>query len=109
MSNRLHTAIASTIVIGMHQMYRYPQHWWWDNVCHLTAGYAIGSALIELTDDRTTVVKAFLAITTGWEIFEYMIDERPWDGSMEWDHAMEDTVLDTYMGLTGAYLATLVH
>lgn len=104
-----HSAIASVVVIGLHQTYRYKEHWWWDNLAHFTAGYAIGSTLSEMTDDRSTVLQAFLAITTGWEIFEYSIDERPWDGSMTWDHAMEDTVLDTYMGLTGAYVATLVH
>lgn len=101
--------MASAVVLAMHKAYRYEDHWWWDNTAHFLGGYAVGSVLVDRVDDRMTVLKAFLILTTAWECYEYAIDERPWDGSMTWDHAVEDTVLDTYMGLTGAFLATLIH
>lgn len=90
----------------------YDNHWWWDNVAHFFGGYAVGTALSCVFDDRETVLKAFLVVTGAWEVFEYGSRERPWhvdeNGDMEWsfDHAMEDTALDTVMGLAGAYAAT---
>lgn len=108
MTRRLFAGLVGAGVVAMHRVYRYQEHWWWDNLAHLGAGFAIGTELGARTDDRSSVLLGFLGLTTAWELFEFRIDERPWDGSMCWDHAMEDTVLDTVMGLAGAYLATRV-
>lgn len=89
----------------------YSNHWWWDNVAHFLGGYAVGHVLSRALGNRERVLKAFLVITGAWEAVEYLSRERPWhvdgDGEMHWsfDHAMEDTALDTVMGAAGAYLA----
>lgn len=99
--------VAAVVSATMHILDRYEDHWWYDNLSHFCAGYAIGTALSEMEDDKQVVCQRFLVITSLWELFEYSIDERPWDDSVEdFDHAMEDTVLDTYMGLTGAFIAS---
>lgn len=99
---------AAVVPIIMYVWYRFEDHWWWDNLSHFMAGYAFGAALADQIEPRTILI-GFLLLATGWEIFEYRINERPWDGSMDWDHAMEDTVLDTYMGLSGAYTAMIIN
>lgn len=89
----------------------YSDHWWWDNLAHVLAGYAVGTALSVVLSDEERVLKAFLVIIGAWEAFEYASGERPWhtdeSGEMvfEFDHAMEDTALDTLAGAAGAYLA----
>lgn len=89
----------------------YDDHWWWDNVAHFFGGYAVGTALSLVLRDEERVLKAFLVLTGAWEVFEYATHERPWhvdeSGEMLWefDHAMEDTALDTIVGAAGAYVA----
>lgn len=89
----------------------YSNHWWWDNLAHYLAGYAIGSFLSPYYRDERKVIERFVQIAALWEGFEYVSQERPWhtdeNGDMvwEWDHAMEDTVLDTIVGTYGAYVA----
>lgn len=90
----------------------YDQHWWWDNVSHYLAGYAIGKFFSVFTDDERKILGGFVITATGWEIFEYLSGERPWhtdeNGETAWsfDHAAEDTILDTIVGVVGAYIAT---
>lgn len=89
----------------------YSDHWWWDNLAHFLGGYAVGYVLAHALGSRERVLKGFLVVTGAWEIFEYHTNERPWhtdeNGNMEWefDHAMEDTALDTVAGAAGAYAA----
>lgn len=84
---------------------RYDQHARWDDACHLLAGYAVGVALSIDGADRPTICRRFLAVTSAWELFEYAIGERPWDGSCSTRGAVIDTVADTVMGTVGAWLA----
>lgn len=99
------TVIASAIPIAMTAWYRYEEHWWWDNTAHFAGGYAVGDFVSNFTETRKQTLLAFTGVAACWELFEYCIGERPWDGSMCWDHAMEDTLLDTIMGAVGAYYA----
>lgn len=110
----------------------YSDHWWWDNVAHFLAGYAVGHVLARVFSslsekrlrfslrcdegaNRERVLKAFLLIAGVWETFEYQTGERPWhadeSGNYEWsfDHAAEDTTLDTLVGALGAYTAATEH
>lgn len=100
-----HAGIPAGIVFIMTGLDKFEDHWWWDNVAHFCGGLSVGTVLHEATDDDTGALAGFLLVTTLWEAFEYSVGERPWDGSMCWDHAMEDTVLDTVMGFLGAYVA----
>lgn len=89
----------------------YDNHWWWDNVAHFLGGYAVGWVLTHLFGSHRRTVAGFLFVTGGWEVFEYASNERPWhtdeNGEMvwAWDHAMEDTMLDTVAGAAGAWCA----
>lgn len=89
----------------------FDRHWWWDNMTHVLWGVTLGSVFEALA---WPVLLTFLLVTTAWEIYEYGAKERPWhvdeNGDMLWsfDHAAEDTVLDTVMGLAGAYLVLLL-
>jgi len=89
----------------------YSDHWWWDNAAHVLGGYAVGTVLSRVCSDERRAMQAFFAVTGVWEAFEYHTDERPWhtdeNDDMVWtfDHAMEDTALDTVAGAAGAWLA----
>lgn len=92
----------------------YSNHWWWDNMAHFAGGYVVGAVLASVLSSRERVLKAFLVLTGGWEVFERAVGERPWhtdESGMAWtfDHAMEDTALDTVMGAAGAYTAASHH
>lgn len=85
--------------------------WWYDNLLHFTSGVIIGALSVLLLDTTflgTAVV--FLLLAAVWEAFEYHYSIRPWDEREDWTHdrAVEDTLLDTYMGLTGALMAVLL-
>lgn len=85
--------------------------WWHDNAGHLAAGFGLGAlAHLGLALGYVGVGGAFLACALVWEAYEYRYGIRPWDPEDGWchDHAVEDTLLDTYVGLTGALLAVLV-
>lgn len=84
---------------------RYEAHARWDDAAHLLAGYSLGVALSIDGADRPTVCRRFLAVTSAWELFEYAIGERPWDGSCSTAGAVVDTVADTVMGTVGAWIA----
>lgn len=87
----------------------FDEHWWWDNATHALWGVTFGALLavngVSLTDSLWFV----LGISIAWEGYEYGAKERPWhvdqNGERLWsfDHAMEDTVLDTLMALIGTY------
>jgi len=85
--------------------------WWWDNVTHYLFGIILGAVLYHLA---LPVLWGFLVVTILWEIFEYRVGERPWhtngNGEHKWsrDHAFEDTVLDSLMGLLGVMTLLLV-
>lgn len=81
--------------------------WWYDNSAHLAAGGFIGAmAHYGLAFGLTDTALAFLACALVWELFEFRYNIRPWDEREGWsfDRAVEDTLLDTYVGLTGALL-----
>lgn len=84
--------------------------WWYDNLGHAVCGFAIGAAAWALHPNMWFVGAAFLACASMWEWFEYAFNIRPWDPRENWsvDRAIEDTLLDTYVGLTGALLAAWV-
>lgn len=103
--DRFRTLVPAGVVFLMTGIDKFEDHWWYDNVAHLAGGVSVGTAVHNFTGDIKQSLVSFLLIATVWEIFEYLVGERPWDGSMCWDHAMEDTVLDTVMGLIGVYIA----
>lgn len=85
--------------------------WWEDNLGHGLAGAAIGGlahALLGTGYVRTGAL--FLVLAAVWEAYEYRYEIRPWDPVDDWTHdrAVEDTLLDTYVGLTGALLAVFL-
>jgi len=89
----------------------FARHWWWDNLSHFLWGVTFGAIFMAF---NWPVLPTFLAVTTAWEIYEYGAGERPWHtdrhGEMLWsfDHAAEDTLLDTIMGLAGAYVILIL-
>lgn len=81
--------------------------WWQDNLGHFIGGAAVGGAAhLALGLGLLESAAAFLAVAAVWETFEYRYNVRPWDGREDWgmDRAIEDTVLDTVVGLAGALL-----
>lgn len=85
--------------------------WWHDNLAHFAGGFAIGALTHALFGfEYLNVGMVFLALAAVWEAYEYTYGIRPWDPEDGWtlDRAVEDTLLDTYIGLTGALLAVLV-
>lgn len=80
--------------------------WWADNLAHFTCGLLIGILAQLVWNDWLLAAATFLLLTTVWEIFEYTHEVRPWDPRDGWslDRAVEDTLLDTYVGLTGALI-----
>lgn len=84
--------------------------WWADNVAHFTGGVLIGIPAFYLTGDIVLTGIIFLAVAAVWEYYEYRYEIRPWDPREDWsmDRAVEDTLLDTYIGLTGAVAAAYV-
>lgn len=101
----LRCAAASAVCAAMHKAYLYRSYWWYDNLAHLLAGYAVGAVLSHIADSKREALAEFLAVAVAWECFEYKIGEYPWDGRACWDHACEDTLLDTIMGLAGVWMA----
>lgn len=84
--------------------------WWADNAAHLVGGAVIGAIAhygFGLGLLGTAVV--FLICAVVWELYEFLYNVRPWDEREDWsvDRAIEDTMLDTYVGLTGAILMVL--
>lgn len=92
----------------------FDRFWWWDNVSHLLWGVTFGSLFFAADMSYWQAVGASLIVATIWEVYEYMAGERPWhtnqNGDMFWsiDHAWEDTLLDTYMMITGVFLVSLL-
>ena len=85
--------------------------WWEDNAGHLAAGFAIGALTHALLGfSYVGVGMVFLALAAAWEAYEHVYEVRPWDPTDGWslDRAIEDTILDTYIGLTGALLSVLI-
>lgn len=112
-------ALAGSMVLAMtakHDGHR--KHWWWDNVNHFVGGFAVGMMLPD-GKERSRL----LVICAGWEAFEYAlaraklyetfdsVPEAPrslgYEG-WEFDHQMEDTVLDTVMAYQGMKVAKRV-
>lgn len=86
-------------------------HWWEDNAGHFAAGALIGALTHFLLGFGYLGVGAvFIGLAGVWEAYEYAYGIRPWDEADGWtfDRAIEDTLLDTYVGLTGALLSVLV-
>lgn len=96
----------------------YEKHWWWDNVGHFFSGLALGMVL---PDNKE--VPMYLAIAAGWECFEWKlatmklyelhdsIPEGPRSMGFEhwdFDHQVEDTMLDTIMGYYGVRVAQAI-
>lgn len=103
--DRALVAIPAGIAFIMTGLDKFEDHWWYDNLAHVCGGISVGTVVHHYTDDVEASLWTFLGIATLWEAFEYLVGERPWDGSMTFDHAMEDTLLDTVMGLVGVWLA----
>lgn len=96
-------AITGATVAIMHVAYRYPNHWWYDNVAHLLGGVCMGALL---PGDRDATARRFLAVATIWEAYEWASGEPRSMGDPEWpmDRKVEDTILDTIVGMVGAYI-----
>lgn len=93
----------------------FDRHWWWDNVSHLLWGVSFGALFLSVIGlTYWQAIGASLIVASIWEVYEYVAKERPWhtnqNGDMMWllDHALEDTLLDTYMMITGVWLVSLV-
>lgn len=85
--------------------------WWHDNLAHFAGGALIGALThFVLGYGYVGVGAVFIGLAGGWEAYEYTHGIRPWDEADGWtfDRAIEDTLLDTYVGLTGALLSVLV-
>lgn len=81
--------------------------WWSDNLGHFLCGVVIGAGAHALFGGMAYPAVVFIALAGVWEVFEYQYNVRPWDPEDDWsfDRAIEDTLLDTYVGLTGALIA----
>lgn len=114
MSKALTAAAGSIVAVTNLYHDGYDQHWWWDNLGHFCGGFVVGMAL---SDDGNESCRYFL-LAVLWELAEYGMnkhegvnpfpDEGPRSlGHDEWDfdHQMEDTILDTLMGYYGVKLA----
>lgn len=85
--------------------------WWADNSAHFVAGAIIGAiAHYGLGLGLVATGTAFLTCALVWEWYECAYNVRPWDEREDWstDRAVEDTLLDTYVGLSGALLVVLL-
>lgn len=86
--------------------------WWMDNLGHFASGIVLGGVLWLLTASWVYTTVGFVTLAIMWETFEYYHNVRPWDererGSWPTDRAIEDTLLDTYIGLTGAQIGAYV-
>lgn len=109
MSSIIHYGLEQFAAV-MHSTYEPGEDdpWWADNLAHFISGAAIGLAsrwLLGVGYLGAAVV--FLALAVVWEWYEYHYDIRPWDDRDGWgrDRAIEDTLLDTYVGLTGTLFA----
>jgi len=84
-----------------------PLPWWHDNFAHFAGGAVFGVLThLLLGFGYVGVGVSFLGIAGVWEVYEYTYGIRPWDEEDGWktDHIVEDTLLDCYVGLTGALL-----
>lgn len=113
---RLLATLTVTVVLAMNIKHGgYERYWWWDNTTHFLSGFALG-LLLPSGRER----EYFLVIATIWEVFEWKLaslklyetfgslPEGPRSlGYEEWtvDHQVEDTILDTVMGLYGVRVA----
>lgn len=84
--------------------------WWYDNVGHFMGGIVVAGAVSFVWTNPIVLVMAFLMVAGIWELFEYVYNIRPWDERENWsfDRAVEDTLLDTAIGVLGALLVIWV-
>lgn len=81
--------------------------WYYDNAAHLVSGAIIGaSSWFVLDTGIAGSLGVFLVLALVWEWFEWSYNVRPWDDREDWDYdrAVEDTLLDTYVGATGTVI-----
>lgn len=113
---RIVATIAVAVVLSMNVGHEgYETHWWWDNVAHFFSGFIIGYLA---PDGRER--KFYWTLVPIWEAFEWKlatmklyelhdaIPEGPRSmGYEEWDfdHQVEDTILDSIMGDYGVRTA----
>lgn len=83
--------------------------WWYDNALHFASGVVIGLPLVVFGGAAVGYL-GFLLAAFVWEAFEYAYNIRPWDEREDWtkDRAIEDTILDTVMGLAGVFMVVLL-
>ncbi|UBF23263.1 hypothetical protein M1M34_gp070 [Haloarcula tailed virus 2] len=96
----------------------YAKHWWWDNVGHFASGYVIGTLAPEGKETLT-----YGALVPFWEAFEWKLATMKLYEKYDWcpegprsmgyegwdfDHQVEDTILDSLMGYYGVKLAQKV-
>lgn len=94
------------VTVGMQIWGRYKSWWWYDNVAHFSAGLSLGSLVA--TEDSSTEqdIAIVLALTFIWEVFEFVTNTYPWDGSLPERAAAEETILDSLLVTIGAWLAS---
>lgn len=112
MTRKILSALASVAVLTMTAKHEgHKNHWWWDNLNHFIGGFAVGLLLPEGREEAY-----LLGICTLWEAFEWKLatmklwENHDWFpkgprsmGFEDWDfdHQVEDTVLDTVMAYQG--------
>lgn len=116
MTRKLLATVATVVVLFLNINHDgYEKYWWWDNVGHFLSGFALGMVLPDGKERQH-----YLMLAAVWEAFEWKlatlklyelhdnIPEGPrsmgyegWD----FDHQVEDTILDTIMGYYGVKAA----
>lgn len=99
-------ALAGCILLITNHWGAYERYWWFDNAAHFLGGVTVGGFVATEDSSRLMDLSLTLGVATVWEGFEAWMNVSPWDGSHDYDDAVEDTILDTVLVLAGALLAS---
>jgi hypothetical protein len=93
----------------------YGKFWWWDNLAHLSAGASIGgwTALIVTHFGYGGYAVILAVVVSGiaaliWEAIEFVEGVWPWTATLSLDRKWSDTLLDSYLVLTGSALSGII-
>lgn len=96
--------LTGLIVVAAQRIGGYDAWWYFDDALHFAAGVSLGSIVATRSSRWWHDLALVTAISVLWEMFEYMANINPWDGSKSKDAAASDTAFDAVLVSCGAYI-----